>query len=134
MTSDVLTKKGCDDGKNFVHIDGQCYVLPAYLLPRVEEIAEGDRVGFRGYNNILTGIWKLENPAPKVVSNQVPPKMYVNGRNERLIAFLALHRDAVQGATMCNTPDSRDFDQFMDDVFARAEEDLRKAFEKYGGA
>lgn len=82
---------------------------------------------------------KVEHDGERLISiksNFVPAATHSNGngRNEKLIAFLALHRDAVQGATICNTPDTRDYGQFMDDVFARAEDDLRRAFEKYGGA
>jgi hypothetical protein len=55
-------------------------------------------------------------------------------RNEKLIAFLALHRDAVQAATFCHTPDTGNYDQFMDTVYARAKSDLEDAIREFGGA
>ncbi|MCK9593567.1 MAG: hypothetical protein M0Q91_16310 [Methanoregula sp.] len=55
-------------------------------------------------------------------------------RNEKLIAFLALHRDAVQAATFCHTPDVQDYNKFMDVVYDRAKTDLEDAIKDFGGS
>lgn len=82
---------------------------------------------------------KVEHDGERVlsiVSTFVPsaPKNGNGHRNERLIAFLALHRDAVQAATFCHTPDAQDYDKFMDAVYDRAKADLEDAIREFGGA
>jgi len=52
-------------------------------------------------------------------------------RNERLIAFLALHRDAMSGAPISS---DQDYDAVMDMVYNRAKRDVEQAFKDFGGA
>jgi hypothetical protein len=52
-------------------------------------------------------------------------------RNERLIAFLALHRDAMSGAPISS---DQDYDAVMDMVYNRAKRDAEQAFKDFGGA
>jgi hypothetical protein len=55
-------------------------------------------------------------------------------RNEKLIAFLALHRDAVTGAQTTTTPDTQDYDAFMQMCYDRAKKDVEQAMKDFGGA
>lgn len=85
MTADILIEKGQNNGKRFVRIDDLTYDVPNYLTGRLEEIPNGEQVGFREYNNVLTGIWRKSKPNPKPVFNSAPPKGSGNGKNELLI-------------------------------------------------
>ena len=55
-------------------------------------------------------------------------------RNERLIAFLALHRDAVALFQSTTTPDSVSYEEAEDIVYERAKKTLNKAMKDFGGA
>ena len=55
-------------------------------------------------------------------------------RNERLIAFLALHRDAVALFQSTTTPDSVSYEEAEDIVYEQAKKTLNKAMEDFGGA
>jgi len=54
-------------------------------------------------------------------------------RNERLIAFLALHRDAVSLFQSTTTPDTLDYEQAEDVVYERAKKTLERAMKDCGG-
>jgi hypothetical protein len=54
-------------------------------------------------------------------------------RNERLIAFQNMHTAALQGAQFTVTPDTQDYDAFMDVVYARAKKDTEQAMKDFGG-
>ena len=55
-------------------------------------------------------------------------------RNERLIAFLALHRDAVALFQSTTTPDSVSYEEAEDIVYERAKKTLEQAMKDFGGA
>lgn len=55
-------------------------------------------------------------------------------RNERLILFQNLHTAALDGAMHATTPDSQDYDEFMDMVYVRAKKDTERAMKDFGGA
>lgn len=55
-------------------------------------------------------------------------------RNERLIAFLALHRDAVSLFQSTTTPDTLDYEQAEDVVYERAKRTLEQAMKDFGSA
>jgi hypothetical protein len=52
-------------------------------------------------------------------------------RNEKLIAFLALHRDAVSAFPMSS---SQDYEKTMDVIYAQAARDTERAMKDFGGA
>ena len=54
-------------------------------------------------------------------------------RNERLITFLALHRDAVALFQSTTTPDSISYEEAEDIVYERAKKTLNKAMEDFAG-
>jgi len=58
---------------------------------------------------------------------------YSQPRNERLIAFLALHRDSVQLFQSTTTPDSLDYEEAEDVVYERAKKTLERAMKDFGG-
>ena len=55
-------------------------------------------------------------------------------RNERLIAFLALHRDAVALFQSTTTPDSVSYEEAEDIVYEQAKKTLEQAMKDFGGA
>jgi len=55
-------------------------------------------------------------------------------RNERLIAFLALHRDAVALFQSTTTPDSISYEEAEDIVYEQAKKTLEQAMKDFGGA
>ena len=58
---------------------------------------------------------------------------YSQPRNERLIVFQNMHTAALQGAQFTVTPDTQDYDAFMDVVYARAKKDTEQAMKDFGG-
>jgi hypothetical protein len=54
-------------------------------------------------------------------------------RNERLILFQNMHTAALNGAMHAITPDSQDYNQFMDMVYDRAAEDTARAMKDFAG-
>jgi hypothetical protein len=56
------------------------------------------------------------------------------GLNPKMVAFLALHRDAVQLFQSTTTPDTLDYEQAEDVVYERAKKTLERAMKDFGGA
>ena len=54
-------------------------------------------------------------------------------RNERLILFQNMHTAALNGAMHATTPDSQDYDEFMDMVYVRAKKDTDQAMKDFSG-
>jgi hypothetical protein len=52
-------------------------------------------------------------------------------RNERLIAFLALHRDATEAAKQLSLSETRTYDDLMDGIYARAKRDVEQAMKDF---
>jgi len=54
-------------------------------------------------------------------------------RNERLILFQNMHTAALNGAMHAVTPDTQDYDEFMDMVYVRAKKDTEQAMKDFAG-
>jgi hypothetical protein len=81
---------------------------------------------------ISQGFFKRPDDWPK--SGGSGGGKYSQPRNERLIAFLALHRDSVQLFQSTTTPDSLDFEAAEDVIYDRAKKTLERAMKDFGGA
>ena len=97
-----------------------------YVKPTVE--VKGDSSGR------LIDLPYSERPADWPKSNKGGGGKSYAPRNEKLIAFLALHRDAVQAAQITTTPDTQDYDAFMQMCYDRAKKDVEQAMKDFGGA
>jgi len=130
MTADILTEKG-NNGKPFAKINEVVFGVPGFLVPKLDEIAVGETVGFNETNNILTKIWK-KRKTEKQAYIVVPPNGNGNGKNQKLITFLALHRDAVSMFQTTNPLSDQGFNDAMDQVYERAKKDLDRAMADCG--
>ncbi|MGA9622047.1 hypothetical protein [Methanoregula sp.] len=96
------------------------------MIVDAELIPDGDKKGWISKIYEHKGEIRQESSGKIDEKNQHP--------NERLPVFLTFHRNALQGAQTTTTPDSQDYDAFMDMVYTRAKEDTDRAFRDFGGA
>ena len=115
-------------------------VWPPALHDKMSQQKQWWFVKITGEHQEDVDIWKLISVEFFKRPDDWPASQHGGGgwkgqpRNERLIAFLALHRDAVQLFQSTTTPDTLDYEQAEDVVYERAKKTLERAMKDFGGA